>query len=377
MKISCLVFDLSRNSIVRTYPIAKVLERRHEVEIIGPCFGDGIFPPYRDEFTFRTVAGSRYPRFLGALPELLRHIEGDIVFAFKPRPTSFGIALLSRLRHHRPLILDIEDWEVADLWSSPRPSQRLRQLLRLWDPNGLPYTWLMERSTGLADEITVVSRFLQDKFGGTILYHGTDTGAFDPARFDRAALREKWGISPDETIVLFTGTLNPHKGVAHLADAVADLPASARVRLLLVGQEGTAGYLSRVKQIGGDRVMHVGFQPHNTMPAFLALADLVAIPQHRTRFSQAQVPGKVFEAMAMGKAIVASRVSDLPEILGEQAGMIVEPGNVAALREAIHTLARHPALATELGRRARARCLARYSWDAMESTLNRLLRRWE
>jgi len=377
MKISCLVFDLSRNSIVRTYPIAKVLERHHEVEIIGPCFGDGIFPPYRDEFVFRTVAGGRYPRFLGTIPKLLRHIEGDIVFAFKPRPTSFGIALLSRLCRHRPLILDIEDWEVADLWSSPRPGQRLRQLLRLWDPNGLPYTWLLERMTGLAGEITVVSRFLQHKFGGTILYHGTDTGTFDPARFDRHALREKWGIAPDETVVLFTGTLNPHKGVADLAGAVAGLPASARVRLLLVGQEGTAGYLSRVKQIGGDRVTHVGFQPHDTMPAFLALADLVTIPQRRTPFSQAQVPGKVFEAMAMGKAIIASHVSDLPEILGEQAGMIVEPGNVAELGEAIHTLAHDPALATELGRRARARCLTHYSWDAMEQTLNHVLRRWE
>ena len=377
MKISCLVFDLSRNSIVRTYPIAKVLERHHTVEIIGPCFGDGVFPPYRSEFAFRTVAGTRYPAFLGTLPKLLRHIEGDIVFAFKPRPTSFGLALLAQLRHHRPLILDVEDWEVADLWSSPQRSQRLRQLVRFWDPNALPYTWLLERMTGLADEITVVSRFLQHKFGGTILYHGADTDRFDPARFDRTALREKWGLSPNETIVLFTGTLNPHKGVAELARAIAGLPASENTRLLLVGQEGTVGYLHRVKQIGGDRMLHVGFQPHDTMPTFTAMADLVAIPQRQTPFSQAQVPGKVFEAMAMSKPIIASRVSDLPEILGEQAGLLVEPGGVEELREAMHTLAHDPALATEIGRRARERCLARYNWDAMERTLTTLLSRWE
>ena len=50
MKVTVLVWNLSANSIVRAYPIAKVLQRQHEVEVVGPVFGSRVFEPYRDEF---------------------------------------------------------------------------------------------------------------------------------------------------------------------------------------------------------------------------------------------------------------------------------------------------------------------------------------
>ena len=112
------------------------------------------------------------------------------------------------------------------------------------------------------------------------------------------------------------------------------------------------------------------------MPLFLAVADLVVLPQRVTRETMAQIPGKVFEAMAMARPIVATAVSDLPEIL-DGCGVIVPPDSADKLGAAIDQLLSRPEEARALGQEARRRCQEHYSWDAMERVLDRRLKKWE
>ena len=98
MRIAIVCPNASSNSLVRTYPIAKVLARRHEVQVYGFRFGDGVFAPYRDEFEYRTVAGRGLPAFLGQVQAMARTIDADAVYAFKPLPSSFWVALQVRNR---------------------------------------------------------------------------------------------------------------------------------------------------------------------------------------------------------------------------------------------------------------------------------------
>ena len=84
--------------------------------------------------------------------------------------------------------------------------------------------------------------------------------------------------------------------------------------------------------------------------------------------AEAQIPAKVFEAMAMAKPIIATAISDLPEIL-EGCGIIVEPENVPQLAGAIEAVLTDSQRADELGERARERHRKEYSWDAMETVL--------
>ena len=125
----------------------------------------------------------------------------------------------------------------------------------------------------------------------------------------------------------------------------------------------------RLLQIAGDIFIHLGPKPHNDMPKYLAVADLVCLPQLDTPYARAQIPAKVFEAMAMEKAIIATSVSDLPEILSG-CGLIVPPGDVDSLSKAIERLAMDVEFRETLGKAARARCIKHYSWDAMENSLN-------
>jgi glycosyltransferase involved in cell wall biosynthesis len=72
--------------------------------------------------------------------------------------------------------------------------------------------------------------------------------------------------------------------------------------------------------------------------------------------------------MAMGRPVVASAVSDLPEVL-DGCGRLVPPGDGAALAAALGELLADSAQARELGDRARARCLERYSYERVGEQL--------
>ena len=108
------------------------------------------------------------------------------------------------------------------------------------------------------------------------------------------------------------------------------------------------------------------------MPAVVAAADIVVVPQRDTVVARAQFPIKLTDAMAMAKPVVTTRVGDIPEVIGD-AGWVVEPGDRRALAEALAQALDHPAEALRRGQRARERCVAHFSLDAAAARLTSLL----
>ena len=235
MKISVLCFDLSDNAAGRAHLLAQLLAPIAEVEVVGPREGPGVWAPVAaDGVRYVAWPGGRLPRFVGTLPALLRAADGDLLYASKPRLGSAGIGHLKRLLGRRPLLLDIDDWEVGfflrgGAWGT------LGRALNLSNPRGLPWTWLMERAARAADGITVASRFLQERFGGVLIPHVRDTDAWRPGMTDPGEIRKRLGVS-DKRVVMFLGTAREHKGVDDLAAAVEGL-RRPDLALILVGTD--------------------------------------------------------------------------------------------------------------------------------------------
>lgn len=113
-KISVLAPDLSGGGVTRVYLLASVLQKlNYDVKVCGFLFGDAIYPTPPAGLPVDWVPGCNYPELLGATRKLLQKIDGDIIYAVKPRPTSFGIGLLKTLGRDRPVMLDIDDWELS------------------------------------------------------------------------------------------------------------------------------------------------------------------------------------------------------------------------------------------------------------------------
>lgn len=363
MKISILAFDLADNATGRADLLARLLAPRWPVQVVGPQSGAVRWGPAQGgDIEYRSVPAGRYPGFARQLPRLLALADGDLLYACKPRPTSFGVSLLARRQRRRPLVLDIDDWELG-FFLRARGWSRIGRLLNLANPNGMAATWLMERLTGRADAVTVASRFLQARFGGVLVPHVRDTDAWDPARFDGGAVRARLGLGA-KRVVMFLGTPRRYKGLDDLVEATAH--AGPDTVLVLVGVKRASTDARR----WGERphVRLVGEVPFEEVPHYLAAADVVAVPQRATPDTVGQVPAKLFDAMALARPVVTTAVSMIPEIV-EGCGLVVPPGDVGALRDAMDWLLARPEEARALGERARARCRERYSFTAARATL--------
>lgn len=394
MKISILSPDLSHNCLGRSYLLAKVLKRRYEIEIIGPMFGEEIWEPCNtNEFDYKPVEGCSYPFFISSAKKMLKLIEGNVIYACKYQPTSFGIGMLKKLFDKIPLVLDIDDWEVGlhMTWHGIQSRETTTKSVRwkkekrkitfkgiksfIGNPNSYPYTIFMERLTKFADDITVVSNFLQEKFGGKKVPHGKDTEAFNPEKFDGEKLRKEWCIQ-NKKIIVFLGTPHPYKGVEDIIHAIKKLKRED-VYLMAVGVNKEDPYMKKIIDIGEDKVIPVeGYRPFSEIPKFLSMADLIILPQHISPATIGQVPGKLFDAMAMAKPIISTNISDIPEIL-EGCGIVVEPNDIDAIAKNILYLLENEDIAEEMGKKAREKCVEKYSWDAMGKVLIEIFSKYE
>lgn len=371
MKISILCFDVSDNALGRAWLLARLLEPLGAVEIVGPRFGAAIWEPVAEEsIPVRWVPGGRLPGFAGRLPALARLADGDLLYASKPRLTSAGVGYWARLARRRPLLLDVDDWEVgfflrSGFWST------VGRAANLANPRGLTWTWLMERLTRVADGITVASRFLESRFGGVLIPHVRDTERWTPDRADPAAARESLAVDK-ERVVMFLGTPRAYKGVEDLVTAVARLGRPDTV-LALVGTD-PASETGRTVMARLPNTRLVGRVPIAQVPDYLAAADVVVVPQRDSSDTRGQLPAKLFDAMALGRPIVSTRVSMIPEIL-EDCGLLVAPGDATALGGAIGRLLDRPDEARALGAAARRRAVERYSFEAARRALFPLVER--
>jgi glycosyltransferase involved in cell wall biosynthesis len=171
---------------------------------------------------------------------------------------------------------------------------------------------------------------------------------------------------------MFLGTPRGHKGVDDLAAAVARL-GRRDVILALVGADPDGEATRRLRSTC-PALRVVGRIPFDDVPQYLEAADVVVVPQRDTPDTRGQVPAKLFDAMALGRPLVSTRVSMIPEVV-EGCGLLAPPGDVPALADVIERLLDHPEEAAALGRRARERAVERYSFASARALLFPLVRR--
>lgn len=370
-RVSFFVHDLAGNPIVRAAALARAVQRRYDVEIIGFLHsGPEVYEPYRDLFVYKTM---RVPidtfAVIRAIPSLAALATGDIVYACKPLMTSFVPALYAaRSAGGRPLMLDIED----DEWVTPRvgwPAFLWQDVIKGWrHATAWKFTRALHVAASSVDATTVSTRYLQRRYGGTIVRHGPSEAEYDPGRpefADRAACRRRWNLPERAPLALFAGVPRPHKGFQILVDALIRQEALAW-HVVVAGSPADSDFAAAATVLG-PRFHHVGLQPNSRMPDLLAAVDAVPVPQLDVAFARSQLPAKVLDAMAMARPVIASRVGDLPEILGEgDRGWLVPPGDSLALAVAMAEVAGRPERAQRCGRAARSWFLDEASQSANE-----------
>jgi glycosyltransferase involved in cell wall biosynthesis len=381
-KISLLVSDLSSAAILRAYLIGIALMKLGlEVEIMGFLFGKNLYRNLPSELNIYHLPGKNFPDFFGEMRKLLPKINGDIIYAIKPQTASFGVALLKKLYSQKPLILDIDDWELSwhggDDWHyHPTLKQLARELLKpdgaLRNPYHPLYVKWMEGLVNRADAVTVHTTFLQQRFGGTFVPNGKDISLFDPARYNPESSRIRYGLS-EYRILMFPGAPRPYKGLEDVLIAL-DKINQPDLKLVIVGGSPYDDYDQQLQQQWGRWIIKLPKYPTDVMPDLVAAAHIIVVPQRDTLETRAQFPLKLTDGMAMAKPVLSTRVGDIPKILGNT-GYLVEPGCPEQIAEQIQLIFQDLESANQLALKARERCVEHYSIEAMASTLNSIISR--
>lgn len=164
--------------------------------------------------------------------------------------------------------------------------------------------------------------------------------------------------SPDHRAV-FIGWVIPSKGIRELIEAWARLKRSDW-KLYVIGPGDRAYRAQLLDTYGPEGVSFLGELPHGEAIKCLGQAEVFVLPSYTEGF-----PNVVIEAMALGKAIIATRVGAIPEMLGDGCGLLVDAGNTEELADALRRLFEDEQLRTLMGGRARDRAISEFSIEAV------------
>lgn len=202
-----------------------------------------------------------------------------------------------------------------------------------------------------------------------LLAHGVDLSRFaaQPAVAPPAG--------DDALRVLAVGRLVEKKGFVHLVDALARCRQPIRLTIVGDGPERPILEALAAEHALGDRLTLLGRRTHRELPALYEQADVVAVPSVVDRNGDRDgLPNVVLEAMATGRALLASDVAAVATAVDHELnGLLVAPGDVAGLAAGLDRLAVAPAERLRLGRAARRTVEERFDLQRCGAALCRLL----
>ncbi|MFZ5639602.1 MAG: glycosyltransferase family 4 protein [Bacillota bacterium] len=228
--------------------------------------------------------------------------------------------------------------------------------------------FLGRRTSGIITVSRALKEELADKFGVpgrkiTAIYNGVDFTRFNKEP-DLTGLREALEIREGGAVVGTVARMAPQKGLSYFIEAIAILIREGSAGNFIIVGDGPLrpGLEDLARRLGiSGRVIFPGFQP-DILP-FLKLFDVFVVPSVAEGLSITTI-----EAMAAGKAVIASNVGGLPELVKPGLnGLLVPPRDAGALAQAIKTLTGQPELYKKMGLAGQNMVTSEFSIDTMMS----------
>jgi glycosyltransferase involved in cell wall biosynthesis len=295
-----------------------------------------------------------------ALVGLVQKHQVDVIQTHLLRSLDFLVATL-RFGTKRPLVF----WTVHNFNFALRPEQ-LPRFRWLAGAKQAAHSGLYRRMAHWVNGFIAVSNDVeagilktigpvQERI--TIISNGVDTRRYH-APADRSATRCTLGFAEDAILYTVVGTLKEQKGHRYLIEAFAPLiSATPHLHLLIVGDgELRRSLESQVRAAGIEGNVHF-LGNRSDVPAILAASDVFVLPS-----LWEGLPMALIEAMASGLPVIATAVSGSQQVVERgRSGILVPPGEVIPLRQAIEALIANPEWARLLGTAARRRIEEAYS----------------
>ncbi|HVR67401.1 MAG TPA: glycosyltransferase family 4 protein [Verrucomicrobiae bacterium] len=278
------------------------------------------------------------------LPEEVGHLHAH--FLHTPASVTRYAALLTGL-----------SWSCSahakDIWTTPDWEKREK----LADAD-----WAVTCTAAGRDHLQALAPPEKDV---ALVYHGLDLRRFD--RGEAAGPATCGGDSAAPAIIASVGRAVSKKGYGDLLTALAALPPGLAWRFIHIGGGPLLPELkARAQQLGlSDRIEWRGAQPQEKVLDLYRQADLFVLASRIADDGDRDgLPNVLMEAQSQGVAVLATRLSGIPELIDDGAtGMLVEAGDSGALARGLETLIRQPALRQRLGEAGYRRIRAQFDME--------------
>lgn len=269
--------------------------------------------------------------------------------------------------------------ELITRWRGIRSARgiyrMLRHLKRL-PPSALRW-WkaapMVDRWVAVSREVATFwqQEFRLDPTRVIVVHNGIDTARFHPDAARRAEVRQRLGLPPDALLMVAVGRLDRDKGF-HIAIAAVQslLSRLPHLRLFIAGEGSFGATLRKMAASSGEAIMLPGYVPNHELGGVLAAADLFLMPT----LCNEGLPMTIIEALACGLPILSSRAGGTVSTVEDgRTGLLLPPGDVSALSQAIERLVTHEAERLAMGQEARRVAQERFSQEHMVAETERVL----
>lgn len=184
-----------------------------------------------------------------------------------------------------------------------------------------------------------------------LLLFPADTKLFQPD-VDCSKIRQKWGLSEKDIVIVFTGVLWEFSGldgfICQFPEVLRWIP---KAKLLIVGDGPQRYKLERIiAEVGLEKqVIITGFQPYETMPQYINLATICINPFLFTEATKGSFPSKIIQYAACGKATIATALPGTTAVLPGECCGVVYADNMTDLVKEVTSLLKSPEHRKQLG----------------------------
>ena len=341
----------------------------HDVHVVTLDFpGAPIYEEFNGIKVYRASTELGHPNFLTwaflfnhflekKLAGVSRNVDFDVVHVHDWLTGFAGISFKHQMQ--KPLVSTIHGTEIG-------------RAQGLHNPDSLTIDGIEWWTTYEANKIIVTSASMKAEIQGhfhlppekiEIVPNGIDTKRYN-ASVDQSAVKGRYGVHPDEKLVLCVGRLVPQKGIEYLIRAVSRIAERyPEAKFIIVGEGWLRGHLEYIARSTGHqwKITFTGWIPDQELIALLNSADALVVPSIYEPFGIVALEG-----MAAGVPVVASDVGGLAEIVEhEHTGILAYSRSPESIAWAVDRVLSDPNHSKEMAQNAQQMVQKTYSWEAI------------
>jgi glycosyltransferase involved in cell wall biosynthesis len=279
--------------------------------------------------------------------QLTRKNKYDVIYYFFCLPTG-ALSLLPGKHKRIPYIISLRGSDVPLYDMHNEALQLVHKLLK---PVTKHILRKAKKITALSESLKATALQTYPDMNIEVIPNGIELDMFSPCEHAKS--------NGGKMRLLTVSRLVERKGIQHILNALAQL-REENISLVIVGAGCYESYLKTLcnKLQLESVVSFYGFCLRDHLPRLYNESDIFCLPSLAESFGVVLV-----EAMACGLPIISTKTGGIPDLIGSENGILVDPGNVDEIRKAILMLKNNEKMRMDMGNASREKVAKNYTWE--------------